>query len=169
MMKVDERRNQIIKMLLSSDKALSGSYLSECLAVSRQIIVCDISYLKKSGYNIISTHLGYIINDTDKPMRVFKVCHTTDQTEDELNSIVDLGGSICDVYVWHKAYGKITAKLNIFSRLHVKQFINSVRSGKSTELMHITGGYHYHTVKADSEDILDLIEAALEKYIVPEI
>ena len=37
--------------------------------------------------------------------------------------------------------------------------------------MNITGGYHYHTVRADSEEILDQIGTVLESrgYIVPEI
>ena len=103
--------------------------------------------------------------------RVFKLHHTTEETADELNLIVDLGGTVVDVFVWHKVYGKMSAQLNIFSRLHVKQFIEGVRTGKSTELMNITGGYHYHTVRADSEEILDKIEKTLEKrgYIAPEI
>ena len=103
--------------------------------------------------------------------RIFKVFHTTAQTEDELSLIVGLGGTIVNVFVWHKVYGRMEAKLNIFSELHVKQFIEGVRSGKSSELMNITGGYHYHTVRADSEEILDKIEIALNKkhYIAPEI
>ena len=61
------------------------------------------------------------------------------------------------------------AKLNIASRLQIEQFIESVRTGKSVELMNITGGYHYHTVRADSDEILDLIGDKLEKsgYIAP--
>ena len=76
-----------------------------------------------------------------------------------------------DVFVWHKVYGKIEAGLNIFSRLHIKQFLEGVRTGQSTELMHITGGYHYHTVRAENESTLDRIETALNErhYIVPEI
>ena len=86
-------------------------------------------------------------------------------------TIVDLGGTVVDVYVWHKVYSKVEAPLGIFSRLQVKQFIDGVRSGKSSELMNITGGYHYHTVSADSEAILDKIGRALEQkgYIAPEI
>ena len=82
---------------------------------------------------------------------------------------LDLGGTIVDVFVWHKVYGKVSAQLNIFSRLHVKQFIEDVRTGKSTELMNITGGYHYHTVRADSDEILDKIEKQLsiKGYIAP--
>lgn len=95
--------------------------------------------------------------------RVFKLKHTTEQTEDELNSIVDFGGTVVDVFVWHKVYGRISAKLNIFSRLQVKQFLEGVRTGKSTELMNITGGYHYHTVRADSEEVLNKIENYLKE------
>ena len=170
-MKAHDRRKAIVNLLLSSTEAVSGGKLSEVFGVSRQIIVQDITVLKGSGYDIISTHYGYIIQKSPLKERVFKVYHTTEQTEDELNLIVGLGGTVVDVFVWHKVYGKMVAPLNIFSTLHVKQFIEGVRTGKSTELMNITGGYHYHTVRADSEEILDDIEKSLEQrgYIVPEI
>ena len=127
--------------------------------------------LKGTGYEILSTSSGYILKKSPLAERVFKVKHSSEQTEDELNCIVDLGGTVVDVFVWHKVYGKIEAPLNIFSRHHVKQFMEGVRTGKSTELMSITGGYHYHTVRADSEEILDKISDALDEraYIVPEI
>ncbi len=170
-MKAAERRKAIVNLLLSEQEAISGGELSDRFGVSRQIIVQDITVLKGSGYDILSTHNGYIMQKSPLKERVFKVYHTTAQTEDELNLIVDLGGTVVDVFVWHKVYGKVVAKLNIFSRLHVKQFIEGVRTGKSSELMNITGGYHYHTVSADTEDVLNSIEAALneKKYIVPEI
>ncbi len=161
-MKALDRRKAIANRLLSANQAISGGELSKEFGVSRQIIVQDITMLKSSGYDIISTHNGYIIQKSPLKERVFKLHHTTEQTEDELNTIVDLGGTVVDVFVWHKVYGKMVAPLNIFSRLHVKQFIEGVRSGKSTELMNITGGYHYHTVRADSENVLNLIETALE-------
>ena len=170
-MKANDRRKAIVNLLLSSTDAISGGKLSEEFGVSRQIIVQDITVLKGSGYDILSTHNGYIIQKSPLKERVFKVHHTTEQTEDELNTIVNLGGTVVDVFVWHKVYGKMVAPLNIFSPMHVKQFIEGVRSGKSTELMNITGGYHYHTVRAESEEILDKIANALEKrqYIAPEI
>ena len=73
------------------------------------------------------------------------------------------------MFVWHKVYGKMAAPLNIFSKLHIDRFIEGVRSGKSVELMSITGGFHYHTVRAESEQILDNIEHALnaKNYIAP--
>ncbi len=170
-MKAIDRRKEIAAVLMSSDTPVSGNMLSEKFGVSRQIIVQDISLLKASGYDIISTHNGYILQSSPLKERVFKLKHTTDDTEDELTTIVSLGGTVADVFVWHKVYGKVEAKLNIFSDMHVKQFIEGVRSGKSSELMNITGGYHYHTIRAESDDILDKIGEALDKkgYIAPEI
>lgn len=166
-MKVTERRKAIVNLLSASKTPISGGELSKQFNVSRQIIVQDITVLKGLGYEIFSTHHGYVLQKSPLVERVFKLKHTTEQTEDELNSIVDLGGTVVDVFVWHKVYGKISATLNIFSRLHVKQFLEGVRTGKSTELMNITGGYHYHTVRADSEAVLDRIGAMLteKKYI----
>ena len=162
-MKVTERRKAIVNLLSASKTPISGGELSKQFNVSRQIIVQDITVLKGLGYEIFSTHHGYVLQKSPLVERVFKLKHTTEQTEDELNSIVDLGGTVVDVFVWHKVYGRISATLNIFSRLHVKQFLEGVRTGKSTELMNITGGYHYHTVRADSEAVLDRIGETLQE------
>ncbi len=170
-MKADERRKEIVGYLMSEQNAVSGSRLSEKFGVSRQIIVQDISALKTAGYDIISTHSGYIMQSTPLCERAFKLYHTKEQTEKELSTIVELGGIITDVFVWHKVYGKVSARLNICTKHHVKEFLEGVRTGKSTELMDITGGYHYHTVRAESEEILDKIEKELERLgmIAPEI
>jgi transcriptional regulator of NAD metabolism len=170
-MKVAERRKAIVNLLLSSKEPVSGGELAQKFNVSRQTVVQDVTVLKGTGYEILSTSQGYVIRKTPLAERVFKLKHTTEQTEDELSCIVGLGGTVVDVFVWHKVYGKIEAPLNIFSPMHVKQFMEGVRTGQSTELMHVTGGYHYHTVRAESEAVLDRIEAALNErnYIVPEI
>ena len=168
-MKAAERRKAIVNLLLSEQEAISGSVLSERFGVSRQIIVQDITVLKGLDYDILSTHRGYIMQKSPLKERVLKLHHTTEQTEEELSLIVKLGGTVVDVFVWHKVYGKMEAKLNIFSNLQVKQFIEGVRAGKSSELMNITGGYHYHTIRAESEEILNQIERVLEEcgYIAP--
>lgn len=166
-----ERREKIIGLITDGKEPVSGTYLARQLDVSRQVIVQDIALLKASGYEILSTNKGYILNNPADCTRAFKVHHTEAQLEDELNTIVDIGGTVDDIYVWHRVYGKIEAKLNISSRRNVQQYIEGLRSGKSSELMNITSGYHYHTVRADSEETLDLIEKALgEKgYLAPEI
>ena len=152
-----ERRQEIVRLITTNDEAMSGSMLAKELDVSRQVIVQDIALLKAAGYEILSTNKGYVINDVAAHTRVFKVYHTNDQTEDELTTIVDIGGTVVDVFVWH--------------RRNVQQCIDGLVSGKSSALMNITSGYHYHTVKADSEETLDLIEKALAKknYLAPEI
>ena len=101
-MRADDRRKEIAAFLISEQKPVSGGILSERFGVSRQIIVQDISVLKAAGYDILSTHHGYIVQKTPHFERVFKVKHTTEQTEDELDLIVDMGGTVADVFVWHK-------------------------------------------------------------------
>ena len=162
-MRAQERRKEIGALLMASNTALSGGALSARFGVSRQIIVQDIAVLKAQGYEIFSTHQGYVIKASPLFEREFKVRHTSNETQDELSCIVALGGMVVDVFVWHKIYGRIGASLNIFSRRGVEQFMNELQSGRSTELMHITDGYHYHTVRAESEQALDAIEAMLRQ------
>lgn len=170
-MNAANRRKEIVKIIAAESEPLSGSALAARLNVSRQVIVQDIALLKASGYDIVSTNRGYVLQQETTCSRVFKVHHTNEETEDELTCIVDLGGTIEDVFVWHKVYGKIEAKLNISSRRNVKQCIEGLVSGKSKALLNVTSGYHYHTIKADSEETLDLIEKELcdRNYLAPEI
>ena len=170
-MKAIERRKEIINMLSYDGGAIPGGELATRLGVSRQAIVQDIAILKAEGYDIFSTHQGYLLKKTPQKERVFKVRHTSDQTADELRCIVENGGTVDNVFVWHKVYGRLEAKLNIFSLHGIDMFMESLKNGRSTELMHITAGYHYHTVRADSEEILDKIGECLtaKGYIAPEI
>lgn len=170
-MKGKERRKEIVAMIMAAEEPVSGSLLAEQFGVSRQIIVQDIAMLRAEGYDVLSTHQGYVITKGPFAERVIKLRHTSEQTEDELTTIVSLGGTVVNVFVWHKVYGKIEAGMNIFSERGIAQFMDGIKSGKSKELMHITEGYHYHTIRADSEKTLDEIEAKLNQkgYIVPEI
>ena len=103
--------------------------------------------------------------------RVFKVLHTDEEIEDELKTIVDLGGRVVDIFVWHRAYGRVNAKMSIKSRRDITQLLDDLSSGKSSPLKNITSGYHYHTIEADSEETLEEIENALaqRRYLAPEI
>lgn len=156
------RREKIINMIAKNSSPVSGSKLAADFGVSRQVIVQDIALLRTAGYDIISTNRGYILNEkVSAHSRVYKVSHTDAQTEDELCTIVDLGGTVVDVFVSHRVYGLIKVNLNIRSRRNVADFINDLKSGKSTPLKNITSDYHYHTVSADSERTLDIIYDAL--------
>lgn len=158
-----ERRDCILKMLIASDTPISGSSLAKQLAVSRQIIVQDVALLRANGTKILSTNQGYMLQENDVASRVFKVIHTDEETEEELSMFVDLGGRVQDVFVYHKAYGILRANLDIRSRLDVSHFMENIRTGKSTPLKNVTSGYHYHTVYAKSEQILDLIQEKLQE------
>ena len=75
---------------------------------------------------------------------------------------MDLGGRVEDVMVNHRAYGVISAPLGIKSRRDVSSFIMNMKTGRSSPLMNVTSGYHFHHVSAESEEILDEIEKALK-------
>ncbi len=156
-----ERRAKIVELIQNSDTPLSGATLAKQCDVSRQVIVQDIALIRASGYDIISTNRGYIIQGPLVCERIFKVNHTDDQLEEELYSIVDLGGTVENVMVNHRVYGHMEAELRINSRRKIEAFMADIRSGKSSPLKNITSNYHYHKVTADSEETLDLIESAL--------
>ena len=166
----EERRKKIIELMQETTAPLSGSALGKATGVSRQVVVQDIALLRTEGYPILATARGYLLETPDGVVRLVKVCHTNEQTEEELNTVVDLGGCVVDVMVNHRAYGKLSAPLGIKSRRDVQVFMERIRTGKSTPLMNITSGYHFHHIAADREEILDEIEAALrEKGFLAEI
>ena len=169
-MKGAERRAEIIRRISSSEKPVSGTDLAAEYGVSRQVIVQDIALLRATGCQIISTNRGYLLVETDRPRRVFKVSHTAEQMEDELNAVVDLSGTVVNVFVWHRVYGKVTGYLDISSRRKVREFLEGIRESRSAPLMNITSGYHYHTVEAPDEETLELIgqELSARGYLLPE-
>lgn len=148
-------------MIRSAGTPVSGAVLSKKLGVSRQIIVQDISALRRSGAEIASTTRGY----TAPPVaiRVFKVAHSDEAVVEELSLIVDLGATVEDVFISHKVYGLMRGELHIRSRHDIELYLAEIASGKSSLLKNCTAGYHYHTVTADSEEVLDLVEQKLRE------
>ena len=159
-----ERREAIIKTLMEEKKPVSGKRLAETFHVSRQVIVQDISLLRASGHEILSTNRGYVLNEQNVASRVFKVVHSDEQVAEELQLIVDFGGCVEDVFVYHKIYGVIKADMNIRCKMDIKQFLDNIRTGKSRLLKNVTSGYHYHTVSAPTEAHLDVIQEQLAKH-----
>ncbi|MDD3186568.1 MAG: transcription repressor NadR [Anaerostipes sp.] len=157
------RRTKIIQMLSQAQKPISGLALSKELQVSRQVIVQDIALLRANGSEIISTNRGYLMSIRAMHERVFKVHHEDDEVGQELNAIVDMGGQIQDVLIFHKIYGTMRAHLNIKSRMDVEKYLKEIDNGKSNLLKNVTSGYHYHTVTAENEELLDMIQEKLEE------
>ena len=159
----EERRGKIIQALKNSDKAVSATTLAKEFDVSRQVIVQDVALLRANGKNIFSTNRGYLIQEDEETTRVFKVQHEDDEVEKELTTIVDLGGTVEDVFVYHKVYGVLRAEMNIKSRMDIRNYMEEIRSGKSSLLKNVTSGYHYHTVRAERVEFLDMIQEELQK------
>ena len=84
-----ERRKQLLVRMRESKAPLSGSTLGKETGVSRQVIVQDIALLRTAGHTIVSTPSGYYLEGTEQAERIFKVYHTNDQVEEELQTIID--------------------------------------------------------------------------------
>lgn len=157
-----ERRYEILNLIKSMKEPISGTELAKKFDVSRQVIVQDIALLRAENYDIFSTTRGYIYKATKFFSKVFPVCHSDNQIEDELNTIVDLGGIVDDVFVQHEIYGNLKAELGINSRRKVQELIKAIENGESTPLKNLTYGKHFHTVYSDSEEVLEVIEKELK-------
>ncbi len=163
----EERREQILQILLHAQNPLPGTELARRLSVSRQIIVQDIALLRAVNKNILSTNKGYIFFQEQearkKVQRAIQVAHSEEEIKEELYTIVDLGGHVLDVIVEHEIYGQITCDLIICSRQDVDTFVEQCRERNAKGLSSLTGGVHYHTVEAKDRETLDRIEKALKE------
>lgn len=163
-MEGDSRREKIVEMLNSSVEPLSGATLAKKLNVSRQVIVQDIALLRAYDKNILSTNKGYILYQPAGGRvlkRTVAVKHTDEQMQDELYTIVDCGARVLDVVVEHEVYGQITVDLLLRSRQDVDEFIRKIGSSKAQPLKALTNGEHFHTLEADSEEVLAKAEECL--------
>lgn len=158
----EERRAELLRLIGTSGRPLSGTALAKQFHVSRQVIVQDIALLRAAHYEILSTNRGYLLSGSKRPLRVFRVMHTDAQIQDELYAVIDCGGIVRDVFVEHELYGKLHADLNLGSRMQADRFLEGLRRGESQPLKNITSGIHYHTVEAESETVLDAVEEALK-------
>jgi transcriptional regulator of NAD metabolism len=159
-----KRREDIINELVKSEEPIKGSLLAKMFNVSRQVIVQDIALLRAQGKSILSTSEGYMVykikENTIK--RVFAINHSIEDIEDELKTIVDLGGNVLNVIVSHSLYGEINIDMMINSRKKVSDFMNKVNKKDFVPLMRLTNGEHYHTIEAESEEVLNEIQDKLK-------
>ena len=162
-MTVSERREEILRILRRATEPVPAKELAARFRVSRQVIVQDMAVIRASNADIASTYRGYVVWNSPESTREFKVRHREEDTERELNLIVDCGGKIKNISISHRVYGRITAEMDVQSRWDVKEFMKAITGGKSTMLSNATSGYHYHLVQADSEERLDLIGQELER------
>lgn len=162
-MKAEKRREEILSFIGNAEEPVPANVLKERFCVSRQVVVQDIAILRANGYDITATNKGYFLNSKSKATRVFKCRHDLKELVEEGELIIREGGRVEDVFVNHRVYGRISARLDLNTRTHVEELYRSLVSGASKPLMSVTDGYHYHTVAADSEEALDRIEALLRE------
>ena len=166
-MEGEARREAIIELLNESRSPVSGSELARKMGVSRQVIVQDIALLRAKDKNILSTNKGYLLYEPNreraKARRTIAVWHTDVQMQDELYAIVDCGGEVRDVVVEHDVYGQLTGDLILKNRQDVDEFIEKIKNSSSQSMLTLTGGLHFHTIEAETEQILDAIEKKLEE------
>ncbi len=163
----EDRRSLILKWLTESVEPITGTLLASKTNVSRQVIVQDISILKARNYPILATSQGYVFikeqAKTDLYSKVIACKHLPEETERELNMIVDLGGSVKDVVVEHPVYGDLTASLMIRNRRDVQDFTHKMSSTNAALLSQLTDGVHLHTIEARTHEQLDEICNALSE------
>lgn len=159
-----ERREAIMQDLQEQKEPVTGTALAKKYNVSRQVIVQDIALIRALGIHILSTSEGYLLSiiKKDTIKRAFTVKHTMNEIEDELCTIVDLGGHIINVIVSHPVYGEIMVDMMISSRKGVSKFMEKLNNKDFVPLMSLTAGEHLHIVEAEDEETLDDIESALK-------
>ena len=151
-------------LLNQADAPIAAKDLAARFGVSRQVIVQDLAVIRASRPNIISTNRGYILQQQETGcLREFKVRHTPEQAEQELNLIVDHGGRVKNISISHRVYGRVTAEMDIRSRQDVNEFVQAINSSHSSVLSSATSGYHYHLIEASSQERLNLIGEQLKK------
>lgn len=159
----EKRRKEILGCLQSNTEPVSGRDLAKLFNVSRQVIVQDIALLRVGAHKIFSTNKGYIINEQQGFKKIFKVRHDDNEISEELYTIVNSGGRVLDVFVNHQVYGELRADLFLVTAEDIEWFKKKMALGEIKPLKKLTGDIHYHTVEADSQELLDKIQVALEE------
>ncbi|MBP2240565.1 transcriptional regulator of NAD metabolism [Cytobacillus eiseniae] len=164
----EKRREMILQLLLEKGEPITGNELATMANVSRQIIVGDITLLKAKGEPILATSQGYMYlsqGGANLPMveRTIASSHSPEQTEEELNILVDYGVTVKDVRIEHPVYGDLTASVMVSNRKEVSQFMKKIKKTNASYLSELTGGIHLHTISAATKEKLDEAEAALKQ------
>lgn len=160
----NRRREQVLARIGASSQPVTAAVLAAACGVSRQVIVGDVSLLRAEGHAIRSTPRGYLMGKEESfPFVGTLVCrHDNAGMEEELNTIVDYGGTCIDVSIEHAIYGEFMGQLNISSRYDVRLFMEKIQ-GDSKPLSLISGGVHTHRIGCRDEEIFYLIRDALDK------
>ncbi|MFS0654697.1 transcription repressor NadR [Bacillus sp. 179-C3.3 HS] len=164
----EERRNAILQWLKETDTPLTGSFLAKKAAVSRQVIVQDVSLLKAKNEPIIATSQGYVYmapqHAPETEIEQIIACkHDPHRTEEELRIIVDFGVTVKDVMIEHPVYGELTAAIRVSTRKQVADFVHKISNTGASYLSELTDGVHLHTLTSYHQHQLDQAIQALDE------
>ena len=157
------RRENIIRTLRQAADPVSAASLASALGVSRQIIVGDIALLRASGEKITSTPRGYVLSEGGTSVYTLACVHGVEDTEKELNIMVDNGCKVLTVSVEHPVYGLLTGELQLANRYDVRQFVEQLQSGEVRPLSALTGGVHLHTLSCPDNECFERTRSQLER------
>ena len=157
------RRENIIRTLRQAADPVSAASLASDLGVSRQIIVGDIALLRASGEKITSTPRGYVLSEGGTSVYTLACVHGVEDTEKELNIMVDNGCKVLTVSVEHPVYGLLTGELPLANRYDVRQFVEKLQSGEVRPLSALTGGVHLHTLSCPDNECFERTRSQLER------
>ncbi len=157
------RRENIIRTLRQAADPVSAASLASDLGVSRQIIVGDIALLRASGEKITSTPRGYVLSEGGTSVYTLACVHGVEDTEKELNIMVDNGCKVLTVSVEHPVYGLLTGELQLANRYDVRQFVEKLQSGEVRPLSALTGGVHLHTLSCPDNECFERTRSQLER------
>lgn len=155
----EQRRAKLLQLLLQNTEPLKAADLAKSAGVSRQVIVQDIALLRARKEPILATPGGYVFlpkSRLEGVQRVITSRHLPEQTQEELNLLVDYGVTVLDVGVEHSVYGRILRPLGLKTRKDVQEFIKRMDETDSVLLCSLTGGLHFHTLAGPNEEVLDL-------------
>ena len=163
-MNAENRRQAILTLLSQSDAPVSAGTLASRFSVSRQIIVGDIALLRAAGADISATPRGYTVHrEQEGLLRTVACVHTKEQTEQELNIMVDNGCAVLDVVVEHPIYGQMTGQLQLSSRYDVAQFMARCAQAEARPLSGLTEGIHLHTLSCPDEGACERVRESLSR------
>lgn len=162
----EERRREILALLKRAEAPVVGSELARRLDVSRQVIVQDVALLRARGNRILATARGYVMLEEGPRINTSVACRnnaTFEEMEDELSTIVGLGGTVIDVVVEHPLYGEIRGPLRLETQEDVLSFMARMKATGAEPLSRLTRGAHVHTLGAPDEATLRKITEALRQ------
>ena len=159
------RRRRIVERLRAEGGTIPAGKLAREFRVSRQCLVQDVAVLRASGQEIWATPRGYRLPGPPRPAahRAVLACrHAPQETEEELQILVDHGVRVLDVVVEHELYGELRGSLLLESRADVQEFVRRWRATGASLLSSLTQGVHLHTVEANRPEMIAKAKAKLQ-------